>query len=79
MLSLYCTDQLRLLSGEHLQDYLPKYTATYKPQLISFNCIPVSTMQKIVQEIKLDFPWGSYVNCGQCSEVHMDLDYTVTP
>jgi hypothetical protein len=44
-----------------------KMAEKYNPLAISFNCIFIKEMNKILKRINLKdlkYPWGCYVNCG---------------
>jgi len=63
VLSLYFTDELKLLSGEDLFDIV-EYVQLYNPLAIGFNCILPETFLKIVNKIPINLIWGFYLNCG---------------
>jgi len=63
VISLFVTDDLRILSGDYLSDVL-KLVRDYNPLLISFNCISSDILKKIIDQEKLNFNWGFYLNCG---------------
>lgn len=76
VISLYCDENLRMLSGEPLQEVID-IVKKYKPLAISFNCIKYSTMKKILREVKLrEMVWGCYINCGdeKMQETYAQLD-----
>lgn len=65
VVSLYCQDDLKLLSGENLSEAI-EIIKKYNPMAISFNCVKYSTMKKILKEIDLkELLWGCYINCGE--------------
>ena len=64
VISLYCDENLKLLSGENIIDAI-ELLKKYCPLAISFNCVKYSVMKKIVKEIDLkELVWGCYINCG---------------
>lgn len=64
IISLYCDENLNLISGEKVLEAL-EVIKKYNPLAISFNCVKYSTMKKILKEIDLkDLLWGLYINCG---------------
>jgi len=76
VMSLYCDENLKLLSGEPLKEVL-EIVQKYKPLAVSFNCIKYSTMRKILMEINLnEMNWGCYINCGdeKMQETYAQLD-----
>ena len=76
VMSLYCDESLRMLSGEHVKEVI-EVVKKYKPLAISFNCIKYSTMRKILLEVDLkQMLWGCYINCGdeKMQETYAQLD-----
>lgn len=63
VISLFFTDDLRLLSGEYIVDILP-LVESYKPLAIGFNCISPATFQKLADKYEFNYNWGIYFNCG---------------
>ena len=66
IISLYCDENLNLLSGEPIEEGI-KMAEKYNPLAISFNCIFLKEMQQILERVEmksLKFPWGCYINCG---------------
>lgn len=62
-LSLYCTESLRLLSGEFVADVL-EHLQHYTVDLICFNCISPETFTELLSQIVFPPRWGFYLNCG---------------
>ena len=64
VMSLYCDEKLKLLSGESVPEVV-EIIKKYNPLAISFNCVKYSVMKKILEEIDLKkMIWGCYINCG---------------
>lgn len=61
ILSIYLDENLKLLSGEQLDQILPKIME-HDPLAIGINCI--SPAQFEVLDKKLGYNWGYYLNCG---------------
>ena len=90
VLSIYCDENLKLLSGETLSETL-ELIKKFNPLAISFNCIKYSTLIRILKDLNLkEIVWGCYVNCGnenmQETYAKLDgevegslLDYAVSP
>lgn len=76
VMSLYCDDNLKLLSGETVAETI-EMIEKYNPMAISFNCVKYSTMRKILNEVKLKkLLWGCYINCGdeKMQEIYASMD-----
>ena len=76
VMSIYCDENLKLLSGESLQEALD-IIKQYGLLAVSFNCIKYSTMKKIISDIDLkNMIWGCYINCGdeKMQETYAKLD-----
>ncbi len=63
ILSLFFTDEEKLLSGESLFDMV-KFVSQFNPLAIGFNCIMPDLFLKVVHKIPNDINWGFYLNCG---------------
>ena len=63
IMSLFFTDELKLLSGENLFEVI-KTVEEFNPLAIGLNCIFPKTFQKIFRQINKEKPWGFYLNCG---------------
>ena len=63
IISLYCTRELKLLSGENIADVI-YYIQDYAPLAIGFNCILPALFINILQIIPENINWGFYLNCG---------------
>lgn len=71
VLSLFFTNDLKLLSGEHLSEAI-KLICDYQPLAIGFNCIQPETFVKakdhlISSYLGVELLWGAYLNCGSGS------------
>jgi methionine synthase I (cobalamin-dependent) len=64
IISLFFTDEIRLLSGENLFDVIRK-VEEFNPLAIGLNCILPKTFHKAAGRISKDKPWGFYLNCGK--------------
>ena len=73
VMSLYFTNELKLLSGEPLNKVID-FILKYSPAAIGFNCINPATFKKAIAHLKLNFSWGFYLNCG--SGQHTDSNIT---
>ena len=75
VISLLISDDLTLLSGEHLINVI-NLIKEYHPLLISVNCISNKVFLKILKEIEIDFNWGFYLNCckGNYTDERMICD-----
>jgi methionine synthase I (cobalamin-dependent) len=61
IISLYFTNELKLLSGEKVFDAIT-FINDFAPLCISFNCITNSLFNKFLSEIEINFNWGFYLN-----------------
>ncbi len=63
VLSLYFTEDLKLLDGEKLE-YAVKLIEFFSPVAIGFNCIRPKIFYNYIGNNKLPEKWGAYFNCG---------------
>jgi len=77
IISLFVTQDLKILSGENLNE-VTDFIRNYNPILISFNCISKDIFKKIIKNVKLDFNWGYYLNCGSGSHTDKNISCGVT-
>ncbi len=63
IVSLYFTDDLKILSGEPLNEVV-QFIKDYKPLAVGFNCIKPDIFKKYFIETKPPANWGFYFNCG---------------
>lgn len=63
IVSLFFTNELRILSGELLTDVVNDILQ-YSPLSIGFNCIFYNMFHRYVENNSPDYPWGFYLNCG---------------
>jgi len=63
VMSLFFTDELKLLSGESLFDVIAK-VEEFNPLAVGLNCILPKTFNKVFRHINREKPWGFYLNCG---------------
>lgn len=61
IVSIYLDDNIRLLSGENLEQVL-EFVKDHSPLAVGLNCISPTKFRKINKV--LDFNWGFYLNCG---------------
>ena len=77
IISLYVTDDLRILSGEALDDVL-NFILQFKPLAIGFNCIKPEILFKIIEKYEMNFNWGAYLNIlnQDCSSNNIETNIT---
>ena len=63
VVSIYVLDNLKLLSGESLDNIL-SFLKEHEVLAIGFNCISPNLFLKIIGSIELPEKWGYYLNCG---------------
>ncbi len=78
IISLYFTDNLKILSGEKLKEIIP-FILKYAPLAIGFNCIRPETFLKFYTKNKLGFNWGVYFNCGTGSVTDENIKCGISP
>ncbi len=78
IISLFVDDNLKILSGESLNDMI-ELIKTFSPLAIGFNCISNKVFGKIASSVKLNFPWGVYLNCGSGQLTDEIISCGVTP
>lgn len=72
IISLYFDANLKILSGEHLNEVIP-IVKSYNPLLISVNCINQRVFSKYLNDYRFDFSWGYYLNCGQMNNLNGNI------
>ena len=77
-ISLFFTDNLKLLSGEKLSEIL-RFLNDSNALAVGFNCILPSTMDKAKNKITFPENWGLYLNCGDGSFTDVDIKCGVSP
>lgn len=65
-INLFLTHELKLLSGESYLEAIDAIS-NYNPAAIGFNCFSLNVFNKLTNEIKPDFNFGFYLNCGLSS------------
>lgn len=78
IISLFVSDDLKLLSGEKLEDIL-HLIIDYSPIAIGFNCIHPDIFFKISNKIKYDFNWGFYLNLASGNYTDITISEGITP
>jgi methionine synthase I (cobalamin-dependent) len=63
VMSLFFTDELKLLSGEDLFETI-NFILDYNPIAIGFNCILPKIFKKAFRKFDVTCNWGFYLNCG---------------
>jgi homocysteine S-methyltransferase len=63
VVSIYVLDNLKILSGESLENIL-SFLKDHEVLAIGFNCISPNLFLKIIGSILLHEKWGYYLNCG---------------
>ena len=78
IISLYLTDELRLLSGETLEDSL-NLIKEHNPLAIGLNCISPEHFDKAFKKMDMKYNWGFYLNCGFDEHNVNDITCRVSP
>ena len=78
VMSLFFTDEQRLLSGEKLSEIV-EFLNDSNAMAIGFNCVLPSTMEKAKKEITFPTNWGLYLNCGDGSFTDVDIQCGISP
>jgi homocysteine S-methyltransferase len=76
--SLYFTDDLRLLSGEYLHDAV-QFVKDYSPAAIGFNCIKPEALEDYLHQNSLPDQWGFYFNCGSGNIIDKTISCGINP
>lgn len=63
VISLFVTDELRILSGEPVLEVI-EFIAKYNPAVIAFNCFRPNTYKELFDILPKDILTGFYLNCG---------------
>ena len=77
-MSLYFNDNLELLSGEKVQQVL-QMIREHNPLAIGFNCIQPQIFTHLMREIRLDYNWGFYLNCGSGNLTDREIKCGISP
>lgn len=78
VVSLYFTHDLKLLSGEHVEEAV-QFIADFKPEMISFNCIKYSQLAELLKHIQAPSKWGFYLNSGKDNQTDAHIETGVFP
>ncbi|MGE5399137.1 MAG: homocysteine S-methyltransferase family protein [Ignavibacteriales bacterium] len=63
IVSIFFTGDLKLLSGENIEDVI-RFLQDYNPLAIGFNCIRPDVFVNFIKNHNPDYSWGTYLNCG---------------
>ena len=78
-INLFFTDELKLLSGESLEEAIVIINE-YSPVCLGFNCIKLGTFKKFVQyHSTFNFPFGFYFNCGKGNLTDDEIECGIDP
>jgi len=78
VISLYIDENLRLLSGEAISDIIPILKG-FSPAAIAFNCMKPEIFLALKNNLKFDFNWGVYLNCGAGNQTDDEITCGVNP
>lgn len=78
-INLFFTDELKLLSGEPINEAI-ELINEYSPVCLGFNCIKPSTFKNfILHHPLLNFPFGFYLNCGKGNLTDNKIECGIDP
>ena len=63
VMSLFFTEELKLLSGENIFNVIKK-VEEYNPLAVGMNCVLPQTFNKAFRRLGYEKSWGFYLNCG---------------
>lgn len=78
IMSLFFTNELKLLSGENLFEVI-KIVEEFNPLAIGLNCVSPKIFQKTFRQINRDKPWGFYLNCGSSTFNNENITCGISP
>ena len=78
VVSLYVLDNLKILSGESLENIL-LFLKDHQVMAIGFNCISPNLFLKIIGSIQLPEKWGYYLNCGSGHKTDKIINCGIQP
>jgi len=78
VVSLYVLDNLKILSGESLENIL-LFLKDHQVMAIGFNCISPNLFLKIIGSIQLPEKWGYYLNCGSDHKTDKIINCGIQP
>lgn len=79
VVSLYVLGNLKILSGENLEDILSFLNDHNNVMAIGFNCISPNLFFNIIGSIQLPEKWGYYLNCGTGNEIDKIINCGIQP
>ncbi len=71
VVNLYFNDELRLLSGEPLDEAV-SFISEFSPAGIGFNCIKPELLKRYFENNTPPLHWGFYLNCG-AGDIHDEI------
>jgi S-methylmethionine-dependent homocysteine/selenocysteine methylase len=79
IVSLYCTKELKLLSGENIKNVI-NYIQWYAPLAIGFNCIQPNIFMSLFSSTLYEkINWGFYLNCGSGNYTDKIIECGINP
>lgn len=78
ILSLFFNEELRLLSGESIEEAV-KTAESYGPLAVGFNCIKPEYLRNAQNYIPAGYNWGMYLNCGKGNYTDEEISCGINP
>ena len=78
VVSLYIQDNMKILSGESVQDVV-NFIWEHKPLAIGINCITPATFSKVMKLLNPTLNFGFYLNCLKGSPESATLECDISP
>ena len=78
IVSLYIRDDMKILSGEKVEDVI-KFIWEHNPLAVGINCVSPVTFSKAMKLLSPDFNFGFYLNCLKGSPENSTLVCDISP
>lgn len=79
VVSLYCDENLKLLSGEKLEDVV-RFVWEHNALAVGINCISPEVFARLIEDLNTtDINYGFYLNCIEGSKKDSDMICSVSP
>ena len=78
VVSLYIQDELKILSGENVENVI-KFIWEHNPLAVGINCISPATFSKVMKLLNTNLNFGFYLNCLKGTPENSILECDISP
>ncbi len=78
-INLYFEENMKILSGENLDEIVKRIIENYPNALIGFNCIAPSHFTEFIENNFVQKEWGFYLNCGEEGKHEGEIFCAISP